>query len=107
MLQNDHVRYANQPIAVVVAETLEAATEGAALLAPRYEVEPARIGLEPANASCRRRSASARRRRSSTATSRPDLPAAAKRIEATYETPAQYHNAMEPHAIVAAGTATG
>ncbi len=24
------------------------------------------------------------------------------RIEATYETPAQYHNAMEPHAIVAA-----
>src|SRR5260370_1638218 len=30
------------------------------------------------------------------------LAAASKRIEATYETPAQYHNAMEPHAIVAA-----
>src|SRR5262249_15579530 len=30
------------------------------------------------------------------------LAAAAKRIAATYETPAQYHNAMEPHAIVAA-----
>ena len=30
------------------------------------------------------------------------LAAAAQRIEATYETPAQYHNAMEPHAIVAA-----
>src|SRR5258705_3064141 len=28
--------------------------------------------------------------------------AASKAIEATYETPAQYHNAMEPHAIVAA-----
>jgi xanthine dehydrogenase YagR molybdenum-binding subunit len=28
-LQNDRVRYANQPIAVVIAETLEAATEGA------------------------------------------------------------------------------
>ena len=41
-LQNDQVRYANQPIALVVAETLEAATEGAALLNPRYEVEPAR-----------------------------------------------------------------
>ena len=46
VLQNDHVRYANQPIAVVIAETLEAATEGAALLAPRYETEPARIGLD-------------------------------------------------------------
>ncbi len=30
------------------------------------------------------------------------LAAASHRIEATYETPAQYHNAMEPHAIVAA-----
>ena len=31
LLQNDRVRYANQPIAVVIAETLEAATEGATL----------------------------------------------------------------------------
>ena len=45
-LQNDRVRYANQPIALVVAETLEAATEGAALLKPRYEVEPPRLGLD-------------------------------------------------------------
>src|SRR5205807_9465324 len=30
------------------------------------------------------------------------LAAASARIDATYETPAQYHNAMEPHAIVAA-----
>ena len=30
------------------------------------------------------------------------LAAASKRIDATFETPAQYHNAMEPHAIVAA-----
>jgi CO/xanthine dehydrogenase Mo-binding subunit len=42
VLQSDEVRYANQPIAVVIAETLEAATEGAALLAPRYETLPAR-----------------------------------------------------------------
>ena len=46
LLQNDRVRYASQPIAVVIAETLEAATEGAALLAPRYEAEPARVGLD-------------------------------------------------------------
>src|SRR5207245_1698855 len=46
LLQNDGVRYANQPIAVVIAETLEAATEGAALLSPRYETQPARAGLD-------------------------------------------------------------
>src|ERR1700716_3818370 len=46
LLQNDQVRYANQPIAVVIAQTLEAATEGAALLSPRYNVLPARIGLD-------------------------------------------------------------
>src|SRR6202022_2413122 len=46
VLQNDQVRYANQPIAVVIAETLEAATEGAALLSPRYEAKPARVGLD-------------------------------------------------------------
>src|SRR3977135_950203 len=46
ILQNDSVRYANQPIAVVIGETLEAATEGAVLLAPRYETLPALIGLD-------------------------------------------------------------
>ena len=37
-----------------------------------------------------------------TAMSRPGWPPRRHRIEAIYETPAQYHNAMEPHAIVAA-----
>src|SRR5215469_14961597 len=45
LLQNDRVRYAGQPIAVVIAETLEAATEGAAVLSPRFDAEPASIGL--------------------------------------------------------------
>ncbi len=36
------------------------------------------------------------------ATSSAALAMRSGRIEATYETPAQYHNAMEPHAIVAA-----
>jgi xanthine dehydrogenase YagR molybdenum-binding subunit len=102
LLQNDQVRYANQAIAVVIARTLEAATEGATLLSPRYEVEPARIGLD-GNASfvppgvgvghpseVRHGDVDA------------GLAGAARHIEATYETPAQFHNAMEPHAIVAA-----
>ncbi len=35
VLQNDGVRYANQPIALVIAETLEAATEGARASQPQ------------------------------------------------------------------------
>ena len=102
LLQNDRVRYANQSIAVVIAETLEAATEGAVLLSPRYEVLPARVGLD-ANESFIPPAVGvgnpAEMRRGDVEAG---LAAAAKRIEATYETPAQYHNAMEPHAIVAA-----
>jgi xanthine dehydrogenase YagR molybdenum-binding subunit len=102
LLQNDGVRYANQPIAVVIAETLEAATEGAALLSPRYQAEPARVGLDAA-ASFVPSSVGVG---NPTAVHRGDveagLAAASKRIEATYETAPQYHNAMEPHAIVAA-----
>ena len=102
LLQNDTVRYANQAIAVVIGETLEAATEGAALLSPRYEVQPARVGLDAGEsfvpaaigvgnpAEMRRGDVEA------------GLAAASKRVDATYETPIQYHNAMEPHAIVAA-----
>src|ERR1700691_1796657 len=44
LLQNDQVRYANQSIAVVIAQTRGAATEGAALLSPQYETLPARVG---------------------------------------------------------------
>ena len=102
VLQNDQVRYANQPIAVVIAETLEAATEGASLLSPRYDALPARTGLDAGTSfvppavgvgnpsELRRGDVGA------------GLAAASKRIGAIYETPAQYHNAMEPHAIVAA-----
>ncbi|HTZ71788.1 MAG TPA: xanthine dehydrogenase family protein molybdopterin-binding subunit [Acetobacteraceae bacterium] len=101
VLQNDRVRYANQSIAVVVAETIEAATEGAALLAPRYDVEPARIGLD-ADASFVPNSVGpdfeAEAHRGDV---EQGLSTAARRIDAVYETPPQYHNAMEPHAIVA------
>jgi xanthine dehydrogenase YagR molybdenum-binding subunit len=101
LLQNDNVRYANQPIAVVIAETLEAATEGAALLSPQYEVLPARVGLDGGE----RFVPPAVGIGNPAAIERGDVEAglacASKRIEATYETPAQYHNAMEPHAIVA------
>lgn len=100
-LQDNSVRYANQPIALVVAETLEAAAEGAALLNPQYEIEEPRTGLDNGV----RFDPAAVGIGASPRSAHGDLEAgmarAAKLIEADYETPAQYHNAMEPHAVVA------
>ena len=102
LLQNDRVRYANQPIAVVIAETLEAATEGAALLSPRYEVDPARVGLDSTESFVPPAVGVGNPSEVNRGDVEAGLAAASKQIEATYETAPQYHNAMEPHAIVAA-----
>jgi len=102
LLQNDQVRYANQAIAVVIAETLEAATEGAALLSPRYEVLPARVGLDASERFVPPAVGVGNPAKVQRGDVEATLAAASHRIDATYETPAQYHNAMEPHAIVAA-----
>jgi len=102
LLQNDRVRYANQPIAVVIAETLEAATEGAALLAPCYEVEPARLGLDAAESFVPPVVGPGHPAQAQRGDVEAGFAAASRQITATYETAAQYHNPMEPHAIVAA-----
>jgi xanthine dehydrogenase YagR molybdenum-binding subunit len=102
LLQNDRVRYANQSIAVVIAETLEAATEGAVLLSPRYDIEPARIGLDAAESFVPPAVGVGNPARVDHGDVEAGLASASKQIEATYETAPQYHNAMEPHAIVAA-----
>jgi xanthine dehydrogenase YagR molybdenum-binding subunit len=102
LLQNDRVRYPGQSVAVVVAETLEAATEAAVLLAPRYEVLPARVGLDAGESFAPASVGVGNPATAHRGDVEAGLAAAAQRIEATYETPAQYHNAMEPHCIVAA-----
>jgi xanthine dehydrogenase YagR molybdenum-binding subunit len=102
LLQNDRVRYANQPIAVVIAETLEAATEGAVLLSPRYQTEPARVGLDAGESFVPPGVGVGNPSELHRGDVEAGLAAASKRIEASYETAPQYHNAMEPHAIVAA-----
>jgi xanthine dehydrogenase YagR molybdenum-binding subunit len=102
LLQNDQVRYANQSIAVVIAETLEAATEGAVLLSPQYEVLPARVGLDAGESFVPPAVGIGNPAEIKRGDVEAGLAVASRRVEATYETPAQYHNAMEPHAIVAA-----
>ncbi|WP_430912724.1 xanthine dehydrogenase family protein molybdopterin-binding subunit [Methylobacterium sp. sgz302541] len=101
LLQDDRVRYANQAVAVVIAQTLEAATEGARLLAPRYEAEAAQVDLGGQEPFVPKSIGIGEPPDAGRGDVEAGLASAAKRIEATYATPAQYHNAMEPHAIVA------
>ncbi len=101
VLQTDTVRYPNQPIAVVLAETLEAAIGGAELLAPRYESEAPRVGLDGNEAFTPATVGVGKPAVASHGDIEAGLASASHRIDATYETPAQYHNAMETHAVVA------
>lgn len=100
-LKDDTVRYAGQPIALVVAETLEAATEGVRLLAPRYEMDAPRVSLadEPAL----KVEGAGFGSPGDTTRGDPEAghAAALNAVDVTYTTPAQYHNAMETHAVVA------
>jgi xanthine dehydrogenase YagR molybdenum-binding subunit len=102
LLQNDRVRYANQPIAVVIAETIEAATEGASLLSPQYETESARASIDTADTFIPPSVGMGLPPEEHHGDVAAGLARADLRIDASYDTPAQYHNAMEPHAIVAA-----
>jgi xanthine dehydrogenase YagR molybdenum-binding subunit len=101
LLQDDRVRYANQPIAVVIAKTLEAATEAAALVAVTYQAEPTRVGLDAAETFVPRVIGVGEPPDAAKGDVSAGLAAAAKRVEVTYDTAAQYHNAMETHAVVA------
>lgn len=101
VLQDDTVRYAGQPIALVVAESLEAATEGAALLAPTYEALPARTGLRDGERYTPQTIGVGAPAHTAYGDVEAGFAAAHQVVEADYATPAQYHNAMEPHAVVA------
>ncbi|TPW29893.1 xanthine dehydrogenase family protein molybdopterin-binding subunit [Pararhizobium mangrovi] len=105
VLQNDRVRYANQPIAVVIGETLEAAQEGVRLLSPKYESETPNVGLDGAESFVPEAVGPGAPPAASIGDFDAGYADAPTRVEATYETPPQYHNAMEPHAIVAHWTA--
>jgi xanthine dehydrogenase YagR molybdenum-binding subunit len=102
LLQDDRVAYANQPIAVVVAETIEQANGAAALVRASYERMPARLDFD---AERRNEYAPDKVNDSPPDTRRGDLEAglqaAACRLDAAYTTPMQHHNPMEPHATLA------
>ena len=101
-LQDDAILYQDQPIAVVVADTLERAQHAAALVTAEYDAAAA-IGELDADLGASYIPES--NPRSPTQVTRGDvnagLAAAKTRIEARYTTPVETHNPMEPHATIA------
>lgn len=100
-LQSDEVRYANQPIAVVIAETLEAAMEGVSLLKPTYAAEKPAMGFEGGEVFEPGTVGAGDPARHGKGDIEAGLAKAARKVDVTYEMAAQYHNALEPHAITA------
>jgi xanthine dehydrogenase YagR molybdenum-binding subunit len=102
LLQEDDVYYNNQPIAVVVADTLEHAREAAARLRIEYERKKAVLDFEQAKQSLNKPE---KVLTEDTDTKRGDLAdgllASPVRLDATYTTPIEHHNPLETHATIA------
>jgi xanthine dehydrogenase YagR molybdenum-binding subunit len=105
VLQDDAVRFHGQPVAVVVADTLDHAERAAAALRITYEAEQPFV--DPTNAERvvpeaargpRARTHADRERGGADAA----VAAAAVKVDATYEIARENHNPMEPHATIAA-----
>lgn len=103
LLQDADVHYNNQPVAVVVAETFEAAREAGARLRIEYETAPARLDFEQAKEQLH---PPEKVLTQETDTRRGDLQtgllAGSTSIDVTYRTPVEHHNPIEPHATIAA-----
>ncbi len=107
VLQDDRVRFFGQPVAAVVADSLDCAERAAAALAISYAPErPVTDTDDPAAAPIVPEAATRPGTRVRADSARGDadaaLAAAAVRIDATYTMARENHNPMEPHATVAA-----
>jgi len=102
LLQDDRVAYANQPVAVVVAETFAQASGAAALVRVTYERAAARVDFEAERAQAYMPDKiNGAPPDSARGDVEAGLASAAHRVEAAYTTPFQHHNPMEPHATLA------
>ena len=102
-LNTDEIYYDGQPVAVVVAERLEAAQYAASLVGVDYEERSARVSFStelhratPVKQSLGMPTMTAHKGDADAA-----LASAAHRVDLRFTTPAQNHNAMEPHATTA------
>jgi xanthine dehydrogenase YagR molybdenum-binding subunit len=103
VVQDDVVRYANQPIALAIADTIENAQEAARLVRVKYVVEPHQVALADSVASAYtpEKMGNGETPISLRGHMESGLRDSSAHIEHVYSTPAQVHNPMEPHATIA------
>ncbi|RWH82972.1 MAG: xanthine dehydrogenase family protein molybdopterin-binding subunit [Mesorhizobium sp.] len=103
-LNSERVRYYDEPVALVVAETFEAARAAAGLIRVRYDEEPGVYDLSGhmADAYAPKRTNAGFETDSVIGDFESAFAAAPVKIDATYRTPFEHHNPMEPHATLAA-----
>jgi xanthine dehydrogenase YagR molybdenum-binding subunit len=108
-LQDDRVWHNGQPVALVVADTFERATHAAALVRVTYRPGRAATAFTAAAAhavapTMPQRGKQGPGRQQDYQRGEPDraLADSEVQVEATYTTPTEHHNPMEPHATIAA-----
>src|SRR5690606_21018680 len=91
-LYNDRVLYSGQPLALVVAETLELARHAASLVRVEYDSEPHQTDLLAVREQAHEAPAETPEPRSDFARA---YAAATRKVEQEYVTPVEHHNPME------------
>ena len=103
IMQDDRIHWNGQPIALVLAQTQEQADHATSLIRATYEVEPATTAFEEAKAHARQPAPSVQGElRQEIGDAEAALAAAPYRVDLTYRTPRQNHNAIELHAATLA-----
>src|SRR6218665_1187595 len=102
VMQTRKVDYQNQPVALVIADTLERATHAAALVKVQYRASKAKVNVlaERSRAYTPKPAAMNGRQADLVQGKAPTVKAAAQ-VDTTYTTPYEHHNPMEPHATTA------
>src|SRR4029077_2598342 len=100
VFQDDQIRFFGQPVAVVIADTLDQAEHAAAAIHVDYEVRTPELRIEgvetlPAGGS----HASAYKARGDADAALSQAPV---KVDAVYRIARENHNPMEPHATIAA-----
>jgi xanthine dehydrogenase YagR molybdenum-binding subunit len=101
LLQDALVHYNNQPIGVVVAETLQQAAYAASLVRVTYEDVPAKLDFAAGFATSYTGEHSNEPGDVTWGDVDKGLRQAAVKLDEIYTTPIQHHNPMEPHATIA------
>ena len=100
VLQDNEVHYNREPVAVVVAETLEQATAAAGLVEVRYRESPAHLDFAQARSEAH---FPGKVNGEDADSSRGNIAGGSMipQVVQTYETPIEHHNPLEPHATLA------